>query len=298
MKWTTLMTTKLSTGWRTQVQEQLWRLDNDVALLRQAVSPEPPLAQVDAGLQRAREALKERSSLSAWWSGRLVEQAWGGLQVAREDLILVQDPPTLRAQFGYLKTLILPDEGPELAYQLDPKAPTNDDDIPRQRLAQVQRRHDLKTDIDHGAIRQLRNRIIGLTVLLVIVLVVVTLSVWALAEIDLLKVMGVGALAGAVTSVVPLARAQKASGPYSATGPQMLLKVPAGAGLAFLGVVFLKPGVGGLRPATGDLQYFYAVIFGFAQQTLTQLVDKQARVMTGAASPRSGQVAPAGSTAT
>src|ERR1700694_5377595 len=100
-----LTTTKLSSSWRTQVREQIWRLDNDVALLRRVVLPSPQREQVEAGVRRAREAVEARSSLPDWWSGHLVEQAWGGLQTAREDLILIQDEPTLRAQIPYLETL-------------------------------------------------------------------------------------------------------------------------------------------------------------------------------------------------
>jgi hypothetical protein len=281
----------LSSSWRTQVQEQIWRLDNDVALLRPVLSAPTQLNQVEAGIRRAQEALEARSSPPAWWSGRLVEQAWGGLQVAREDLILVQDETTLRAQIPYLRTLVPTDEGEALVHDLE-TAMTTTGPIPRERLAQVQRRHDLKTDVQHASIRQIRNKIIGTTLLLVVVLIVAALSLWALGKIDLLKVMGVGAAAGTLTSVVPLAKAQGSSGPYSATGAQIALKVPAGAAFALLGVLLLQTDIGGLKPATGGVAYFYAVIFGFAQQTFTQLVDKEAQAISAAAPPRTGPVAP------
>jgi hypothetical protein len=101
--------------------------------------------------------------------------------------------------------------------------------------------------------------------------------------VDLLKVMGVGAVAGAATSVLPLARARTSSGPYGVTGSQIALKVPAGAAAAFLGVLLLQKGVGGLSAATGNAAYFYAVVVGFAQQTLTHLVDRQAQGISDAA---------------
>jgi hypothetical protein len=290
MRWATLTTTKLSSSWRTQVREQIWRLDNDVALLRMLVPPSPQLDQVETGVRRAREAVEARSSLPVWWSGHLVEQAWGSLQAAREDLILIQDEPTLRAQIPYLKTLIPADEGAALAQELEAVGSTGP--IPRERLAQVQRRHDVKTDVQQALVRQIRNKIIGATLLLVVVLIVAAVSLSALGQIDLLKVMGVGAVAGTVTSVVPLTSAQTSSGPYSATGAQIALKVPAGAALALVGVLLLQTNIGGLKAATGDLAYFYAVIFGFAQQTLTRLVDKQAQGIAAAAPPRTGQAAP------
>src|ERR1700694_3885335 len=92
-----LTTTKLSSSWRTQVREQIWRLDNDVALLRTLVLPSPQLEQVEAGVRRAREAVEARSSLPDWWSGHLVEQAWGGLHTARAELILLHGEHNIRA---------------------------------------------------------------------------------------------------------------------------------------------------------------------------------------------------------
>jgi hypothetical protein len=203
---------------------------------------------------------------------------------AREGLILIQDEPTLRAQVPYVRSLASPDAPPTVAKSLD--AGIDGGSLSRADMLQVMRQHHISTDIQHGQLRQLRNRILGVTTLLLAVLTGAAIVCWRFGLVDLLTVMGVGALAGTVTSVLPLARARTPSGPYGVAGAQILLKAPAGAAAAFLGVLLLRKGLGSLNAATGDAALFYAVVFGLAQQTLTQLVDGQAAKLVNGAAPR------------
>jgi hypothetical protein len=62
---------------------------------------------------------------------------------------------------------------------------------------------------------------------------------------------------------------------------QALLKIPAGAAAALLGIVLVHSGaISGLH-AEGSALDAYAVIFGLSQQALTQVVDGAAKKLAG-----------------
>jgi hypothetical protein len=286
---------RFSSNWRTAVAEQKARLENDLALVPAPVPAADAVArdQVAAGIQRAQAALDAEPSPPRWWSGELVEQAWGGLQSAREVLLLIQDEATLRAQLLYLASLAPKPWDATYSKSIAAEIETAlaGGDLPsRQMLAQIQRQHDVKTDIQHGAVRQIRNKVIGAAALMAGVLIVATVVLVAMSSSTLLNVMLVGAIAGAGTTVFPLAKARSSGGPYGVSGAQAALKVPAGAAAALLGVLLLHAGVGGLKPATGDVVWFYAVVFGLSQQALTHLVDRQAQAISGSATPAPGRL--------
>jgi hypothetical protein len=93
------ITDSISSNWRTVVLSEAQRLEEDLHLAGvDAAAPSLARIEVASGILRARDAAAAKSSLASWWSGRMVEQAWEGLQAAREALTLIQDEPTLRAQ--------------------------------------------------------------------------------------------------------------------------------------------------------------------------------------------------------
>ena len=98
---------------------------------------------------------------------------------------------------------------------------------------------------------------------------------------DVFEVELIGAAAGLLGALLVLAKVQKIQGPYRVSTAQVLLKAPTGAGTALIGVLLLQSGaLAGLAQQPGSNILGYAALFGFSQQLLTQLVDKQAQQLT------------------
>jgi len=183
--------------------------------------------------------------------------------------VLAQEDSVVRAQLPYLLSLVPATDTVTAAaiHQFMGPTATMDRDVLRQVLVQ----HHVSVSIAHGAVRKLRNTIYVSFAVLLLALAVTG----ALVDPMLRIVMGLGALAGLASSVLTLTTASAVPGPFGLVLPQVLLKIAAGSLTALLAVLILV--VAGLAQLkTGSRGAFaYAVIFGFAQQAFTQLVDTQ-----------------------
>jgi hypothetical protein len=94
---------------------------------------------------------------------------------------------------------------------------------------------------------------------------------------DVLIVELVGLVAAALAGAVALGDMRGTSTPYAVPVALILLKLPAGALTAVLGLLFMRGGfVPGLTALDTSAQILaWAVIFGYAQQVFTRLVDSQ-----------------------
>jgi hypothetical protein len=96
---------------------------------------------------------------------------------------------------------------------------------------------------------------------------------------DLLVVTLVGLIAAAVAAAASLKDIKGTSTPYSLPTALAVLKLPTGALTAFLGLELMRgefvPGLSALDSPAQILAW--AIVFGYAQQLLTGLVDKQAQ---------------------
>jgi hypothetical protein len=104
---------------------------------------------------------------------------------------------------------------------------------------------------------------------------------------DVFLVELVGLVGAALAGVRALSASQNVAGPYSLAIAQALLKAAAGSTTAVIGVVFLGAGI---VPNVGQLPsqaaiLAYAIVFGYAQQLVTGIVDKRADAVLQAASP-------------
>jgi hypothetical protein len=73
---------------------------------------------------------------------------------------------------------------------------------------------------------------------------------------------------------------------YSLSVAQAALKVALGGMFGFLGIIFLQAGLVTFLQLKSQAQILsYAFIFGYSQQLLTRLIDKQATSLTSDASP-------------
>jgi hypothetical protein len=110
---------------------------------------------------------------------------------------------------------------------------------------------------------------------------------------DVVQVEVLGAFGGAMAAVFTVSRMKGIGGPYSLPAIQALLKLPAGSATALLGVLLLQNGlVTGFLPQRSGVISAYAVIFGYAQQVVTRLVDRQAGNVQGPARSRNDPAKP------
>lgn len=103
-----------------------------------------------------------------------------------------------------------------------------------------------------------------------------TVSKWDIPLIELL-----GAVAAAVAAAAALRGIRGTSTPYSLPVALALLKLPTGALTAFLGLLLMRgqfvPGLSALDTSAQIIAW--AVVFGYAQQLFTRLVDRQAHAV-------------------
>lgn len=103
-----------------------------------------------------------------------------------------------------------------------------------------------------------------------------TVSGW-----DMTIVMITGLIAAAVATAFALRGIRGTSTPYSLPVALALLKLPTGALTAVVGLVLMRGGfVPGLSALDSSAQILsWAVVFGYAQQLFTRLVDEQAHAV-------------------
>jgi hypothetical protein len=87
-----------------------------------------------------------------------------------------------------------------------------------------------------------------------------------------------------VGALVALRRINGFRGPYGLQFAQIALKLPAGAFVALFALVLLQSAIlPPLASVAGGKLAAYAALFGFAQESVTRLVDQQAGRLLGAA---------------
>ena len=116
-----------------------------------------------------------------------------------------------------------------------------------------------------------------------------TASSWDIPVVEI-----VGLLAAALAGALALRGIEGTSTPYSLPVAAAVLKLPTGALTAVLGLLLMRGGfVPGLSALDTSAQIIaWAIIFGYAQQLLTRLVDQQANtVLQNVDTPRHAQLA-------
>jgi hypothetical protein len=94
---------------------------------------------------------------------------------------------------------------------------------------------------------------------------------------DMLVIELVGLVAATLAGALALRSMRGTSTPYAVPVALILLKLPAGALTAVLGLLFIRGGfVPGLSALDSSAQIIaWAIIFGYAQQVFTRLIDNQ-----------------------
>jgi hypothetical protein len=103
-----------------------------------------------------------------------------------------------------------------------------------------------------------------------------TASAWDIPVVEI-----AGLLAAALAGAFTLRSIQGTSTPYSLPVALAALKLPSGALTAVLGLLLMRGGfIPGLSALDSSAQIIaWAIVFGYAQQLLTRLIDQQANTV-------------------
>jgi hypothetical protein len=237
---------------------------------------------------------------SEWYSGARIETAWASLHRAGEELIDLQDSTVVIAQIpdilAAIEASLKPDDPratsfePVLKALIEAQQPLDLSPAARAQIRAARRAANVASDAAHGVVRRWRNLllIVGLFVGVVVALLAVIhafvpdfLSLDPPARmadaVEVWAVEAVGAFGGAIAAVLAINRFSGFSDPYGLPLYQALLRIPMATATALLGVVLMQNSViDALKPQTGTKLLAYAILFGYAQEPLLRLVDRQA----------------------
>ncbi len=244
-----------------------------------------------------------------WWRGTLVEAAYQNLHAAEGQLILLFDLTQLRAEVPSAvsrvqATLARDDPRRTVAFRLLTHPPTQETlELDRERLRRLTETGYEHSDQLHARLRSFRNIVFQaaavITLFMIIFITVVAISPsWvplcftnardtrvcptgtgSPSSPDIVIVALLGLLGGVLAGAVSINKLKGTATPYDVPTALALLKAPFGAMTAVGAIIFIRGGfVPGLSDLDSQVQILaYALVFGYAQQLLTGLIDKQAQ---------------------
>jgi hypothetical protein len=246
------------------------------------------------------------SRFANWWRGTLVEAAYRHMHTARAQMLDLYDDNELVAEIPLVVA-----RANATMHRDDPRRLTVKEllaDTPPIRRARMRRLVGdsyEQLDLEHAQLRSFRNILLSaaafLTIITIGTLVVVAINPsliplcftgdtpacptteWVGKPIphsaDILVVAVLGALGGALAATLSIRNLKGTSTPYDVPVALAALKVPMGALTAILGLVAIQgqfiPGLSQLD--SQGMILAYALVFGFAQQGLSRLLDRQAQ---------------------
>lgn len=296
-------------AWQTWVTNEADRLEDELRLL----PPDPPdgvsahayaaaMAMAGEKIQHAREASTpvRLDSLKDRYSGARIETSWAALHRAEEALLGVQPAVAVVAQIPDLVAAVrnnLTTDDPRFETYLDelkeidpacrPQA-SSLTPLQRAQVRAIRRAANIASDAAHGVVRKWRNVLMAVgsfVTLLVVALAIVHAAVPKFLPLtgpggggaEVWAVEAVGAFGGSVAAVLAVNRFSGFADPYGLPFYQALLRIPMAAATALLGAILMQASVlGALRPQEGSKLLAYSLLFGYAQEPLLRLVDRQA----------------------
>ncbi|RCG30207.1 hypothetical protein DQ384_15760 [Sphaerisporangium album] len=313
--------------WRVAIASRAEEVQADADRCLAARPGDPAMAALHASIMRqlgiAREYIRERQGWRRWLTGQAIEGAWANLYGATimlfgmlpERELNPRAPEVLAVGRAYL-----PADDARITQLAARLAAGDIAETDRSLLQSVLRAAYATAAIESGRVRSFRNMLLGgVAALTVIVAGLVAVgAVWPSAvpmcgNRTLLATLGVGGsqvcpsgngapshgdvplvalvgmLGAALATAASLSTRSELSTRYSLAVAQNLLKAPAGVATAIAGLLILNsgfvPGFSGLSSQTSIL--VWAVVFGYAQQVVTRIVDQRANTLLSAASPDS-----------
>jgi hypothetical protein len=244
-----------------------------------------------------------------WWRGTLVEAAYQNLHAAEAQFIELLDIAQLRAEVPSSvaraqATLARDDPRRTVAFQLLTQPTTPETlEVDRQRLRRLTLTGYDRSDQLHARLRSFRNIVFQagavITLFMTIFIAVVAFNpswvplCFATARDTTVCPTGTGSpsspvivivallglLGGVLAGAVSINKLKGTATPYDVPTALALLKAPFGAMTAVGAVIFIRGGfVPGLSDLDSQVQILaYAFVFGYAQQLLTGMIDKQAQ---------------------
>lgn len=310
-----------STLWRAEALEAYEQVADELKRVRgRKGASENELKIVEGNLDAAVRAMHppEKKSLcqglKLYYSGAQIERTWSAIHRASSGLQMLYSNDELPAQAMRLRNLVgaLPDLKQQLATlaattsSLDSKRPDNKTRPMFREIYQEAIGVSESLQIDA---RGLRNAMLVATgVLSVIVLglglvhllndSIISVCTERLTDkgmvptcptgdssrgIDVMVIGLAGILGGILSVVIPLATGERIKTPYRVFNHQLMLKTIAGAGTAIAGVVLIESGlIPGFEVKTTAELLGYAILFGFAQQAFTGMIDRRANSLAKA----------------
>jgi len=286
-------------GWRLVIQDRINRLKVAVAKVRR----DADLTAVHTGIDQAKaaarldgEKLGPLDWLGQWVTGSAVESAWRGLHRAEEEFMLEADDEWVLARLSQTQATLLAmgiighAATDTQKAVMDMKSLKLDKDE-RKALKATLEGLNLRSDSYHSDLRTLRNILFTTTMLLLIGLAAMAVmgalapQTFSLCGVpapepcnapSVLEVEIAGGFGGLLSAVVFITNLPAQNTPYTIWLYQGLLKAPTGAALALIVVFLVQTGLVGFLKADPAYVIPYALVFGFAQQAATQVVDNWA----------------------
>ena len=286
-------------GWRLVIQDRINRLKVAVAKVRR----DADLTAVHTGIDQAKAAARLDGEklgpidwLGQWVTGSAVESAWRGLHRAEEEFMLEADDEWVLARLSQTQATLLAmgiighAATDTQKAVMDMKSLKLDKDE-RKALKATLEGLNLRSDSYHSDLRTLRNILFTTTMLLLIGLAAMAVmgalapQTFSLCGVpapepcnapSVLEVEIAGGFGGLLSAVVFITNLPAQNTPYTIWLYQGLLKAPTGAALAVIVVFLVQTGLVGFLKADPAYVIPYALVFGFAQQAATQVVDNWA----------------------
>jgi len=304
------------TTWRIPVADRLKRLEDELQRLSdqdrsttigKCITDDIIEARRRSGVADGATAdvgTVDEPGLRAWWTGSAIERTWAALHRAEEALLLIAcDADVLQQAIGMRSAVGTwpASDTRTTAYQQ-----TLDDitkvggavgDPSREALREIRSAINTRSDERHARERGLRNTLLLFSGLLVVAMVVA----WLVTDVrgvalfpvpsatgaaaprpNTLAIEAIATFGGLISAVAFIQGLQTGAGPYNLAFPQAVLKVSTGAAVGLFGVILVQYGVLSLVVAQDQNHLLgYALLFGFAQQAVTQMADKRAAALVG-----------------
>lgn len=250
----------------------------------------------------------------AWWTGTAVTAAWGAVHHAEAGLVPVEDDAAVRTSLPPLLAWVqevVPSGDQRARYERELAGFMNAS-LPLDRTVVAQAYQDaIRANNDkHANLRAFRNLLALVTGGLFVL--VVAFGIMHALDVDFVSLcanpaaasktatapcllgshphprdVGEVELIGALGGLLSIAFGLGDSGPppsrYNPRPQQAMLKPVAGAATALIGVLVIQSGilVAPVTSVSEPLLLAYAAVFGFAQQLLTQFIDRRAGTLLG-----------------
>ncbi|ALG06697.1 hypothetical protein [Kibdelosporangium phytohabitans] len=291
------------TDWQLTVESRARRVRADLAALPSAPATEVARKAADVSLEIVDVALRSADnkwwrSGASWWSGWHIERAWRALHEA--EIYLAAADPDLPSRLPGLRARVRMylEEG-------DPRRAAMELENPdRATVVDAMRAAFDASDDAHAAARALRNKLIVISLALFVLNTVLGLvglirpglvpmcmppnlavqqplcptGTGAASGWDVWMVQLFGALGATISVVLLLIRRRPDLSPYVLVGYQALVKILLGATLSAVGLLALGAGLvsGIVYVGSQAALLLWAVLFGYAQQVGTRLLDNYA----------------------